>query len=119
GAARLFVLGVALGLAATGIIVLWERGVFEAMVYGNRYAVLGALLDFSATYRATALFTELHTGGEAFDTYLVLAAALTTAGALALDRPPARLFCLGALGLGLYAVAVTFSRGLYAGYAAA
>lgn len=119
GAARIFVLGVALGLAATGLIVLWERGVFEAMVYGNRYAVLGALLDFSATYRATALFTELHTGGEAFDTYLVLAAALTTAGALALDRPPARLFCLGALGLGLYAVAVTFSRGLYAGYAAA
>jgi hypothetical protein len=110
---------VALGLALAGGIVLWERGVFAAMVTGNRYAVLEALLDFSSEYRATAMFPELHTGGEAFDTYLVLATAIAAAGTLAAERATLRALCLGASALGLYAVVATFSRGLYAGYAAA
>jgi hypothetical protein len=111
------VAGVALGLALAGGIVLWERGVFEALWTGNRYAVLGALLNFSSEYRATAMFPELHTGGEAFDTYLVLAAAIASGGALTVEQPALRALCLGASALGLYAVVATFSRGLYAGYA--
>jgi len=117
-----FIAGTSIGLAVLGFVVLWERGVFQAIaqasgLYASRYAILGALLDFTWEYRATGLFSELHTGGEAIDTYLALAAPIAAAGALALRHPLLRLLCLGALGLGTYAVVATFSRGLYLGFA--
>jgi hypothetical protein len=120
--ATMFMVGTSIGLALVGLVVLWERGVFLAIaqapgLYAGRYAILGALLDFTWEYRATALFSELHTGGEAIDTYLALAAPIAGAGALTLRQPLLRLLCLGALGLGTYAVVATFSRGLYIGFA--
>jgi len=118
----MFMVGVSIGLAFLGLVVLWERGVFLAIaqasgLYASRYAILGALLDFTWEYRATGLFSELHTGGEAIDTYLALAPPIAAAAALALRHPLLRLLCLGALGLGMYAVVATFSRGLYLGFA--
>jgi hypothetical protein len=119
----LLILGTSIGLAIVGLAVLWERGVLLTLaqsgghLYANRYAVLGALLDFTTDHRATALFSEMHTGGEAIDTYLALTPPIAAAGVLALRQPLLRLFCLGALCLGVYAVVATFSRGLYLGFA--
>jgi hypothetical protein len=121
-AASRFIIGTAIGLALVGLVVLWERGVLLALaqswghLYAGRYAILGAVLDFTSEYRATALFSELHTGGEAIDTYLALAPPIVAAGILALRPATARLFCLVALLLGTYAVVATFSRGLYLGF---
>lgn len=120
----LFVIGVSIGLALVGIAVLWERGVLLAVaqshnLWTDRYIIGGALLDFTSGYRATALFTELHTGGEAMDAYMALATPFAAAGVLGLRHPLWRLLCLVALGLGTYAVVAGFSRGLYAGYASA
>ncbi len=119
-----FVIGVSIGLALVGIAVLWERGVLLAVarshnLWADRYIIGGALLDFTSGYRATALFTELHTGGEAMDAYMALATPFAAAGVLGLRHPFLRLLCLVALGLGTYAVVAGFSRGLYAGYVGA
>lgn len=120
-ASTLFILGTSVGLMFEGLVVLWERGVFLALsqahglagLYASRYEIIGALLDFGTTYRATSTFSELHTGGEAFDTYLALAPAVAAAGALTLRKPALRLLCLVAFGLGIYAVVASYSRGAY------
>ncbi|HUN51674.1 MAG TPA: hypothetical protein VMU42_11170 [Candidatus Sulfotelmatobacter sp.] len=119
--ATLFAVGISAGLILVGLVVMWERGVFLAIaqhgLYAGRYAIMGALLDFTTLYRATAAFSELHTGGEAVDTYMSLAPPIAAAGALLLRRPLPRLICLFGLGFGTYAAVATFSRGLYAAYA--
>jgi len=118
----LLIIGTSIGLLLVGLVVLWERGVLLAIVqshghlYASRYEILGALLDYTSEYRATALFSELHTGGEAIDTYLAVAPPIAAAGVLAFRHPIPRLFCLAALCLGAYAVVATFSRGLYLGF---
>jgi hypothetical protein len=111
-------LGVCLGLVGAGLAVLWERGVFVDWLYGaNIYEKLSGLTNFSANYRATALFAEMHTGGEAIDGYLALAVPFALAG-LALGGPRGRMAAAGlALPAGLYAALVTFSRGTYAAVA--
>jgi hypothetical protein len=118
----LFILGAGAGLIAVGLATQWERGVFQGLaqvptvgLWASRYAIAGALLDFTQNYRAMAWFSELHTGGEAIDAYVAVAPAIAAAGALALRSSFARLFCLTALGFGAYAAVVTFSRGSYAG----
>ncbi|MEO8250508.1 MAG: hypothetical protein ABI589_14190, partial [Burkholderiales bacterium] len=52
--------GLMLGLAAVSLATLWERLAFVG------------LLNFSADYRATALFWEMHVGGGAIDGFLAL-----------------------------------------------
>src|SRR5581483_9431330 len=58
-AGRLLTAGTALGLISLGLLVLWERGVLLAIlqsgghIFAARYAILGALLDFTSEYRAT------------------------------------------------------------------
>jgi len=117
---RLFTLGVMLGLLGVSVVVLWERGVLHDLVYyKNRYQLLGSLLDFSTEYRITGLFADMHTGGTAIDGYLSLVwpfAALTVFTARS-----RWLFTLGAVVLlaGLYAMVVTFSRGVYLGFGVA
>jgi hypothetical protein len=121
-AGALFMIGNAIGLILVGLVILWERGVFLTIAHSpgliaGRYAIAGAILDFTTLYRATAWFSEMHTGGEAIDTYLSLAPPIVAAGIVALRRPALRLLCLFGLGLGTYAVVATFSRGLYISYA--
>ena len=108
------VLGIGLGLIGTGISVLWERGVFSDLLYGKSiYAKFSNLTNFSAEYRSTALFSEMHTGGEAIDGYLSMAWPFAVACLVT-----ARSFwtaAAGGVGLfaGLYSAVVTFSRGTY------
>ena len=106
-------LGVCLGLAGTGLAVLWERGVFSDLLYGpTLYAKLSSLADLTSNYRATALFAEMHTGGEAIDGYLALALPFALGG-VAQAAPRWRLAAAAALPAGLYSALATFSRGTY------
>ena len=108
------VLGVSLGLIGAGIAILWERGVVLDLLYGrNLYEKLSNLTNFSSEYRATALFSEMHTGGEAIDGYLAMAWPFALA-ILAASRSWWSV-AVGMVGLpaGLYSALVTFSRGTY------
>ena len=112
--AELLLSGFAIGLIGFGTIVLWERGVFLAIVSSfNIYAILEALLDTTTAYRVTGVFAEMHTGGTAVDAYLSLAVPLACAGTIVQRNWPLRLLCFIALLVGLYAAMATFSRGLY------
>jgi hypothetical protein len=113
-AQRMVVGGMVVGGLVTGAMSLWERGVWQALFYGrDLYQLLGPLLDFSTPYRITGTFAEMHTGGEAIDGYLGLAWPMMVL-ALALSRRPwALLLSSLALGLVIYSLVTTFSRGLY------
>ncbi len=113
-ARKMVIAGMVAGGLAIGVMALWERGIWQALLYGrNRYELLGPLLDFSTPYRITGTFAEMHTGGEAIDGYLGLAWPLMVL-ALALSRRPwALLLSSLALGLVIYSLVTTFSRGLY------
>ncbi|MDP2171372.1 MAG: hypothetical protein Q8J96_13210 [Rhodocyclaceae bacterium] len=93
--------GMVLGLATVSLAALWERIAFPG------------LLNFSADYRTTALFWEMHVGGAALDGFLVLtlpfAVLLMLRSQYVGQLLPAGLI----LGLGIYASLTTFSRGVY------
>ncbi len=93
--------GMALGLATVSLAAIWERIAFPG------------LLNFSADYRTTALFWEMHVGGAALDGFLVL--TLPFALLLMLrSHHIGRLLPAGLiLMLGIYASLTTFSRGVY------
>lgn len=93
--------GMVVGLGAVSLAVLWERLAYTG------------LWDFSARYRATALFWEMHVGGAAIDAYLALATPFVV-WALWTTRTPLRWAVLAALALLTgYACLTTFSRGVY------
>ena len=93
--------GMALGLATVSLAAIWERIAFPG------------LLNFSADYRTTALFWEMHVGGAALDGFLVLtlpfAVLLLTRSTHLMHLLPAAII----LALGIYASLTTFSRGVY------
>lgn len=98
---RLLSMGLMLGLAAAAFTTVWERAAFVD------------LMNFSADYRTTAMFWEMHVGGAALDGFL----ALTVPFALRewfVARSPWRWGLAAAvLGLAAYACLTTFSRGVY------
>lgn len=113
-AQKMVIGGMVAGGLVIGVMAMWERGVWHALIYGrDRYQLLSPLLDFSTPYRITGTFAEMHTGGEAIDGYLGLAWPMMVL-ALALSRKPWAL-ALSSVGLGLviYSLVTTFSRGLY------
>jgi hypothetical protein len=111
-------LALAWGLAAAGgamgLVAMWERGVFNAAIEsGSISAVLSRLVDFSTKYRVTGLFSEMHTGGEAIDSFMAITWPF---GLLAAAHAKKRRWVwLGGLCfvLALYAVVTTFSRASY------
>ena len=93
------------GLAWVGLVLLWERAAYPG------------LLDFSARYRTTATFWEMHVGGAAIDAYLALATPFA-AWALVSARSPRAWVAAAALALLTgHACLTTFSRGAYVGVA--
>lgn len=104
---RWFAPGVLVGLVATLIVVLRERATYPG------------LLDFDSRYRISGWFTDMQVGGPSIETFLVLALPLalvwfwTRRGWV--SGPAAGLLLLGTL----YSVAMTYSRGGYAGLALA
>ncbi len=113
----LFFSGIVLGLGLAGIGALWERGVLVDLFWGaNKYALLQSLLDFSGTYRITGLFSGMHIGGTSIDGYLALATPLALFPVIYGKSPWVRVPGLAVFALGSYAIMVTFSRGLLAGF---
>ncbi|WP_019625801.1 VanZ family protein [Thioalkalivibrio sp. ALJT] len=104
---RWFVPGVALGLVAALLVVLRERVVYPG------------LLDFDSRYRISGWFGEMQVGGPTIETFLVL--ALPLALAWCWTRRSWLAWIAGGLLFvgGVYAVAMTYSRGGYAGLAVA
>jgi len=101
-APRRFALGVALGLAATALWVAWERHVFTG------------LFDFGRVFRVTGPFSGMHVGGVAIEAYLVAALPFAFFW-LARARGWAQRAAAALLvGLGAYALLVTFARSGYA-----
>ncbi len=115
-AQNLLVTGLSLGAFMVFLLVLWERGVFYALIFWtNKYAPIQALLNFSTDYRVTAMFAEMHTGGTAIDGYLLLVFPFTAMAFLtARSHLAIGFFTLVFFGL-LYACMTTFSRGVYLG----
>lgn len=93
--------GIVFGLFGVCFAVLWERGMY-----------VGAM-DFSDHTRITAWFWEMHVGGGAIDVYLAL--AVPFAWWAAWTAPHGWRWCAaGALVLlSIYAVLMTYSRGVY------
>lgn len=104
---RWFAPGVVLGLAATLLVVLRERVTYPG------------LLDFDSHYRISGWFTDMQVGGPSIETFLVL--VLPVAVVWCWNRRGwGGALCAGLLLAGtLYAVAMTYSRGGYAGLAVA
>jgi hypothetical protein len=99
---RVLLTGTALGLTGVSILTIWERTAFVG------------LLNFSADYRTTALFWEMHVGGAALDGYLALTLPFAVL-ALTLSKTRKQWLLAGiVLVLASYACLTTFSRGLYA-----
>ena len=93
--------GIVSGLAVVTLVVLSERLAYTG------------LWDFSARYRTTALFWEMHVGGAAIDAYLAMATPFVV-WALWTTRTPLRWALLAVLALLTgYACLTTFSRGVY------
>lgn len=101
------VAGIAVGLCAVSAVAVWERFVFSG------------LFNFSNDYRITATFPEMHTGGAFAEGYLVMVIPFTVAWIA--FRPSMARIVLGTLlfAASSYALAVTFARAGYLGYAGA
>ena len=102
GLGRSLLLGMVSGAGVVCTVVLWERLAYPG------------LLDFSVVYRVTAWFWEMHVGGAAVDAYLALASPFVllfwVRTRTAWSRGLASILLLALV----YAILVTFSRGLYA-----
>ncbi|SBT09891.1 conserved membrane hypothetical protein [Candidatus Accumulibacter aalborgensis] len=98
-----FASGMVVGLTGTIAVVIWERFVFPG------------LLNFTDDYRVTGPFSQMHTGGAEIETYLTaalpFAVVLTIRARSLATRLAGGLLLMGAS----YALAVTYSRGGYAG----
>ena len=98
----LFIPGLLTGLAFVSLSGIWERLAFTG------------LMDFSSDYRITAPFPEMHTGGAALDAFLSLSLPFAVFNLFRARQPAVALLLLAAA---TYVTFVTFSRGLYLGYA--
>nr|WP_315232555.1 hypothetical protein [uncultured Albidiferax sp.] len=93
--------GMLAGLVCVTLVVLWERAAFPGW------------FNFTAKYRTTALFWEMHVGGAAIDAYLALSTPFVV-WALRTARRPWQWAWGAVLALLVaYAGLTTFSRGVY------
>lgn len=99
-------LGLAGGLAVVSIVAVWERIAFPG------------LTNMSSDYRITALFWEMHVGGAALDGFLALTLPFSVWWMLRPGRPLHTLAAVLLFAMASYVCLVTFSRGVYAAYAA-
>ncbi len=95
---RYFFPGALASLACVFLLILWERMIFPG------------LFDFAQAYRATGLFSALHTGGGLIDGYLALMIPFILTAGLFLTRRIAGLVIGVLLTIAIYSVLVTYSR---------
>lgn len=93
--------GLMLGLAAAALSTIWERVAFVD------------LLNFSADYRTTGLFWEMHVGGAALDGFLALTVPFAVRELMAARSSRRWGLAAAVLALAAFACLTTFSRGVY------
>lgn len=93
--------GMGLGLFSVAAAALWERLAYPG------------LTDFSAVYRVTALFWEIHVGGGAIDAYLAMASPFAVLLLLQARGWHMRVLAIVLLAGVAHACLTTFSRGVY------
>jgi len=106
--------GACLAALALTLVVLWERGTLGVLLAGSAwYHVVNSLLDLSASYRVTGIFSDMHTGGEVLDGMIVLLLPLALHALVQWRRPAARcVAALAAMGLA-WCTLVGFTRTTY------
>lgn len=87
-------------------------------VLHERWAYPG-LLDFDSGYRVTGNFTDMHVGGPSIETFLVMALPWVLLWVWRRRSAAVVLTAAVLLVVGIYALAVTYSRGGYLGLAVA
>lgn len=107
-------LGLTLSMIAFGAYVLWQRGLLiDLMTAQDRRGLFANWLDMAGKYRITGTFSQMHLGGEAVDTFLILVWPYAFWLLLQSRQRTIALLTLLALGLASYAVMVTFTRTTY------
>lgn len=119
-AVNMLVTGMSFAVLVLGLIVLWERGTLGVILNASAwYHLVSSLLDLSTSYRVTGIFSDMHTGGEAFDGVLLL---LLPACLYAVTYPREtwrRLLGAIAVLILAYIALVGFTRATYATFAIA
>ncbi|MCB1773127.1 MAG: hypothetical protein KDI88_05885 [Gammaproteobacteria bacterium] len=101
GTMRWLVAGMALGLMALFLAILWERNLYTG------------ILNFASRYRVSGWFFDLHTGGAAIDIALAMMLPFLLGLSLWWRKWPVHLVTAGLLVLAAYGLLVTFSRANY------
>ena len=100
-AANYLTLGAMFGLVGAVFATIWERMAFTD------------LLNFSADYRTTGLFWEMHVGGAALDGFLTLMLPFALHELVNAKTKIRWLSAAIVLGMAAYSCLTTFSRGVY------
>jgi hypothetical protein len=106
-AMRYLLLGMLVGLVGVAVSVIWERYLF------------GGVFNFSDNFRVTGTFSAMHVGGGAIGAYLAASLPFSIGWLLSRQKRVEVLVGLAVLGIGLYALLVTFARAGYLGFAIA
>ena len=108
------VYGGMLGTYVLFFLILWERGTLLALLNASHWwEVASSILDFASSYRVTALISDMHTGGESYDGYLLFLAPLNLLGCCYFKDTSKRLLALLALLCCGYCALVGFTRATY------
>ncbi len=106
--------GMCLAAVLLGLVVLWERGTLGVLLAGSAwYQAVNSLLDLSSSYRVTALFSDMHTGGEVIDGVILLLLPVTLHAAMYGRVPWLRVLGASALIALGYVTLVGFTRATY------
>jgi len=97
-------------------VILWERGMLEALGEGPGSA-LRAFFDLATSYRTTGLFSDMHTGGESLDGAIILLLAINAHAAVFAEGRRISGLALAAVFALAYVTLVGFTRSTYAGFA--
>jgi hypothetical protein len=119
-AVNALVMGMSLAAVLLAMIVLWERGTLHVLLGGAAwYHVVSSLLDLTSSYRVTAVFSDMHTGGEVIDgVVLMLLPACLYAAAYGQANWMRLLGATGFMALA-YVTLVGFTRATYVAFVVA
>ena len=106
--------GAVLGSFVLFLVILWERGfLYKLLSFENVWGIAASFLNFSTSYRVTALSSDMHTGGEAYDGILLYLMPLTFLGIQYFNDKRLKLISLLAIFSLGYCVMVGFTRASY------
>jgi hypothetical protein len=96
------------------VIILWEKGIIRLMLQGiEPLLLIISILDFSGSYRVTAMVSDMHTGGESIDGIFACLFPLTLAALFYNKTPLAKVIALLALACLCYSILVGYTRATY------